>query len=377
VTGPRVGDVVERHRLVVCVGTGGVGKTTVSAAIALGAARRGRRAMVLTIDPARALARALGLDALAPGGETVPAAALAAAGVTLRGRLDAGMLDQKQAWDGFVDRHAPTRALAREILGNPFYRELSTSFSGSTEYVAIEEVCRLLESGRHDLVVLDTPPAAHALDFLRAPERIDRLLDRPVASWLARPYQQLGRGAWRSAGAVARFAVRHLERAAGTGTLREISAFFVALDGLLDDVAARSNRARALLRGGDAALVLVATPRQLVMEETGALVRRMDALDAPLSGVVLNRVHAVPAVSSAEEEAAMAALDAPAVAPEAAAWLRAAWAEALARAAEEADAIAGFAAALPPAVARATIAEAAGDVHTLTALARMADRLWA
>lgn len=367
-----IGELVERHRMIVCVGTGGVGKTTVSAAIALGAARRGRRAMVLTIDPARALARALGLDALAPGGEAVPAAALAAAGVALTGTLHAGMLDQRRAWDAFVTRHAPTAAHARAILDNRFYRELSTSFSGSTEYVAIEEVVRLVESGRHDLVVLDTPPAAHALDFLRAPERVDRLLDRELASWLAHPLQAGRRGA----GALARFVLRRLEPAAGAATLRELSALMVAFDALLDEVAARTRRARALLHGGDAALVLVTAPRAIVLEETAALAARMRAIDAPLAGLVLNRVHPAPALAPGQAARALAALDAPAIAPPAAAWLRAAWADIVERAADEAERVAGFAAALPGPLARAELPEGPRDACTLTALAGLADHLW-
>lgn len=371
------GDVIDRHRLIVCVGTGGVGKTTVSAAIALGAARRGRRAMVLTIDPARALARALGLEALAPGGEVVPAAALAAAGLAVPGTLHAGMLDQKQAWDAFVLRHAPTAAHARAILDNHFYRELSTSFAGSTEYMAIEEVCRIVESGRHDLVVLDTPPAAHALDFLHAPERIDRLLDREVMSWLARPVQHLGRAGRRGAGMLARFVVHRLEHAAGTATLRELSALFLAFDALLDDVAARTRRARALLAGGDAALVLVAGPRQLVLEETTALAARMGDLDTRLAAIVVNRVHPVPAVLADDAARALAVLDDPGVAAPAAAWLRAAWDDACRRAEDERDRIAAWLAALPTTAARVAVPEASGDIHTLAALATIGEALWA
>lgn len=362
-----VGDIALAHKLVVCVGTGGVGKTTVSAAIALGAAQRGRRVMVLTIDPARALARAMGLEALAPGGQPVEVAA--------NGALEAGMFDQKAAWDGFVERHSPTPAIARQILDNSFYRELSTSFSGSTEYMAIEEVGRLLESGRYDLVVLDTPPAAHALDFLRAPERIDRLLDRDVARWLAGPYQ-LGHGAWRGAGALARFVVRRVERAAGASAVRDIAAFFVAIDALLDDAIARTHRARALLASGDAALVLVAGPRRLVLEETGALAARMRALATPLAAVVVNRAHLL-SVEPATAALELTALDDPAIDRAAAAWLLAAWDDAVARSAAERAVVSRFAASLPPEIAVAVVPEAPHDVHALSDLRAIADVLWA
>jgi anion-transporting ArsA/GET3 family ATPase len=347
----------ERYRLVVCVGTGGVGKTTVSAALALAAAERGRRAMVLTIDPARALARALGLAELSSASQRV---AISAPGV-----LAAGMLDQKRAWDAFVTRHAPTPEVARTVLGNSFYQRLSTSFAGSTEYVAIEELCRLAESGEHDLIVLDTPPAAHALDFLRAPERIDRLLERDVIGTLA-----LGRGAWRTANATARFVLRRLERAAGTRTLHEISTFFVALDLLAGAVLERTRRARELLRDPQTAFVLVAGPRQLVVDESVALAQRLRAHAAPLAAIVVNRVHPVPAVAPEAAAAVFTALDG---AP-AAAWLRARWDDAVAEAGADATHLARLRAALPE-VPLLAVPEAGHDLHSLADLARVSAHL--
>jgi len=291
-----VGDVVDRHRLVVCVGTGGVGKTTVAASLALGAALRGRRAMVLTIDPARQLARALGLASLAHGGERVQDELLAAAGLgPPRGSLHAAMLDQKSAWDGFVTRHARDEATRERILANPFYRQLSTSFAGSAEYVAVEELCRLHESGDHDLVVLDTPPTGGALDFLRAPERIDRLLlDPETARWLARPVGELTRGARRAASRAAGLIVRRLEKATGSRTLEDVSALFQALRSLSDDIARRTTQARALLRGPDTAFVLVTAPGEHVLAETDLLRAEIDELEAPIRAVLLNRAHPLP-----------------------------------------------------------------------------------
>lgn len=369
---------LERYRLVVVVGTGGVGKTTISAALALAAALQGRRALVLTIDPARALARALGLAAL--GAETrVPGEVLAAAGFGADVPLSAAMLDQKQAWDDFIRRHAPSAAVARELLVNPFYQRLSTSFAGSTEYMAIEEMCRHAESGRYDLIVLDTPPAAHALDFVHAPERIDRLLDPELggpsgpgfAHWLARPYEALGRGAWRSAGVAARLVLHRLERATGKSTLRDISAFFVALDALVDGTLARTRRARALLSGGDAAFVLVTAPRQLVLDETRALAGKLAALPTPLAAVIVNRVHELPEVDRTAADAALAALgDEPP-----ARWLQAAWAEAVGEADDERAAVEAFAALVPPALPIARVAEADHDLHSLADLGHVVEAL--
>lgn len=363
-----LGAAIERHGLVVCVGTGGVGKTTVAAALALGAAQRGRRVMVLTIDPARALARALGLGSLVAGGQPVPAAALAGAGIELRGRLDAGMLDQKPAWDAFISRHAPDAAAARAILDNRFYRELSTSFAGATEYMAIEETCRLADSGAYDLIVLDTPPAAHALAFLDAPERLDPLLDRRVTALLAQPTMLAGR--------FARMVLRRLEGAVGGGALADIVRFLVALDAVLDGALARTRRARALLRGGAAGYVLVTGPRALVLDETGAFAARLAATDAALAGVVVNRVHRPPRGDPRDHAGVLDQLDGDGDA-DAAAWARAAWADAAGESAAEAAPLARFLGGLPPGLPRALIPDGPRDAHSLADLAGMAAALWA
>lgn len=350
---------LDRYRLLVCVGTGGVGKTTVSAAIALEAAMRGRRALVLTIDPARALARALGLAELGST-ERVPESILAAAGITPRGVLGAAMLDQKRAWDSFVLRHAPSAGVARALFANPFYQRLSTSFAGSTEYMAIEETCRYAESGEYDLIVLDTPPAAHALDFVHAPERIDRLLDRSV-------YQTIISGAWRGAGITARFLLRRLEHATGSTTLRDISAFFAALDALVDGARDRAQRARALLRSGDAAFVLVTAPRQLVMEETRELEAKLADQPTPLAAVIVNRAHSVPDVDASS-------LDTLGDDP-AALWIRHAWADAVAEASDEREVLARFSTVLPSGTPVVAIPEADHDLHSLRDLALAAESL--
>ncbi|TMB05695.1 MAG: ArsA family ATPase [Deltaproteobacteria bacterium] len=158
-----LGELVARHQIVISAGSGGVGKTTVAASLALWGALEGRRAVVLTIDPARRLASSLGLESLGSGERDIPAEHFGAQGLTPKGTLAAMMLDQKGAWDALVERHAPPEARDR-ILTNRFYQHLSQSFAGSYEYMAIEQLCALAESGRYDLIVVDTPPTRHALD---------------------------------------------------------------------------------------------------------------------------------------------------------------------------------------------------------------------
>jgi len=284
-------DLVRDHRIVIASGSGGVGKTTVAASIALWGALEGRRAVVLTIDPARRLATSLGLETLGGGERDIPPEVFAAQGLAPRGTLAASMLDQKGAWDALVERHAPPEARAR-ILANPFYQHLSQTFAGSHEYMAIEQLCVLAESERYDLVVVDTPPTRHALDFLEAPRRIADFLDRKVVRWFVRPYFSAGWSALRAVNRTASFLLRRLEQATGVSALVEISDFFTSMSGLFENFQARVDRATEVLRGRDTAFVLVTGPEEQVLGDAEYLSSKMAELRMPLKGVVFNRVHA-------------------------------------------------------------------------------------
>jgi anion-transporting ArsA/GET3 family ATPase len=359
--------VLARHRIVVCVGTGGVGKTTTAAALGVAGALAGRRAMVLTIDPARQLARALGLETLRRGGEEVSRALLLDAGLDVRGTLHAGMLDQKGAWDAFISRHAPTTAIRDSLLDNAFYRQVSTSFAGSTEFMAIEALCELDESGRYDLIVIDTPPAGAAVDFVRAPERIDRLLDPEVTGFLSRPYRG---GPWGALSSAVPFVLRRLDRLVGTRALREIFAFSVAFEALFGGVAERSARARSLLRGDRTAFVLVAGPKERLLADGDGLARTMTELGIPLRATVVNRVHPFPD-RDAEIEVVLSTLES-GVPSDAVAWLRELAESARATARAERARLEPFAAALPPGTAWLEIPELEHDAHSLRDLAAIA-----
>jgi anion-transporting ArsA/GET3 family ATPase len=282
---------VERHRIVIAAGSGGVGKTTVAASIALWGALTGRRAVVLTIDPARRLATSLGLGTLGSGEREIPASVLAAQGLTrVSGTLSALMLDQKSAWDALVERHAPAEARER-ILANRFYQHLSQTFAGSHEYMAIEQLCVLAESGRYDLIVVDTPPTRHALDFLEAPKRIGDFLDKRVVRWFVRPYFSAGWSALRAMNRTAGFLLRRLEQATGVSALAEVSDFFSSMSGLFENFQPRVERATEVLRGPTTAFVVVTGPEEQVLDDAEYLSTKMAELRMPLKGVVLNRVH--------------------------------------------------------------------------------------
>lgn len=374
-----VGEVIDNHRLIACVGTGGVGKTTLAAALAVGAALRGRRTMVLTIDPAHQLARALGLESLSSEGERVPDARLREAGSDPRGTLDAAMLDQKRAWDAFIDRHAPSPAMRDRMLGNPFYQKLSASFAGATEYAAMEELCRIDESGDYDLIVLDTPPTGGALDFLRAPGRLDRLLlDRDVVSWMASLVSPSARRVGRVEG-TARMLLRRLERATGGETLRDIGSFFGALASLFTAIEKRTKEARALLHGPETAFVLVAASHEHVLAESARLRDEVAELGAPMRAVVLNRARVLPggAPGPEETEDVLGRLDEAGADPASVTWLRRTQRAAFVLERAELARWHRFERTLPSDMARALVPEQETDLHSMRQLGAVAEVLWA
>ena len=282
-------ELVGESRIVITAGSGGVGKTTVAASIALWGALAGRRTVVLTIDPARRLATSLGLASLGNAPQAIADEVFAAQGLA-PARLSAMMLDQKGAWDALVERHAPPDSRAR-ILANPFYQHLSQSFAGSQEYMAIEELCVLAEQGTYDLIVVDTPPSRHALDFLEAPRRIDDFLDRRIIKWFVRPYFSAGWSAFQAVNRTASFIFRRLEQATGVSALVEISDFFSSMSGLFENFHERIERAYGVLRGDRTAFVLVSSPEEQVLGDAEYMSGKMAELEMPLRGVVLNRVH--------------------------------------------------------------------------------------
>jgi len=283
-------ELVQGRRVIISAGSGGVGKTTVAASIALWGALTGRRTVVLTIDPARRLATSLGLATLGSVPHRIAPELLAGQGLAPTGALSAMMLDQKGAWDALVERHAPPDARDR-ILANPFYQHLSQTFAGSHEYMAIEQLCALVESGEFDLIVVDTPPTRHALDFLEAPRRIGDFLDRKIIKWFVRPYFSAGWSVVLAMNRTAGFVLKRLEQATGISALVEISDFFSSMSGLFENFQTRIARAYEVLRGPETAFVLVTSPEEQVLGDAEYLTSKMAELQMPLAGVVFNRVH--------------------------------------------------------------------------------------
>ncbi|HEX4348707.1 MAG TPA: ArsA-related P-loop ATPase [Vicinamibacterales bacterium] len=284
-------EIVRDQRVVVCVGSGGVGKTTVSASIAMKAAQMGRRACVLTIDPARRLANAMGLRELGNTPSLVDASRFETSGLAApAGRLYAMMLDTKRTWDDLVHRFAATPEQAQRILDNKYYRQISTSIAGSQEFMAMEKLLELHESGQYDLLVLDTPPTRHALDFLEAPKRMIGFMDDRVLRFLTTPARvgKFGIGMLTSSTAMM-FAV--LQRVTGFEVLSDISDYVSSFSGMHAGFRERAARVEAHLRSPSSTFILVASPNAETVEEAIFFYGKLRASSMPFGGFVVNRAQ--------------------------------------------------------------------------------------
>ena len=285
---------VDERSVLVCVGTGGVGKTTTAAALAMAAARRGRRVCVLTIDPARRLSDAMGIgEEVALGNDPRRIDLPDRDGDRAGGELWAVMLDTATTFDALIATYAPDPDQERTILANRFYRNIADSMSGAHEYMAMEKLYELHTDDRFDLVVVDTPPTTNAIDFLEAPDRIRRFLDHRLYSVLVTPTGGLAR----VANAAARTFLRSVARIVGASVVDDAIEFFAAFDGMEDGFRARAATVERLLRDDDTAFVAVATPRPDVVRDVLAFTALLDGTGISTDAVVVNRVHPRSAMS--------------------------------------------------------------------------------
>ncbi|WP_055586251.1 ArsA family ATPase [Peterkaempfera griseoplana] len=284
-------------RIIVCCGSGGVGKTTTAAALGVRAAERGRRVVVLTIDPARRLAQSMGLSEL--DNTPRPVKGVAAAN---GGELCAMMLDMKRTFDEIVIAHSdPERA--RTILENPFYQSLSAGFAGTQEYMAMEKLGQLRARDEWDLIVVDTPPSRSALDFLDAPNRLGSFLDGRFIRVLMAPAKVGGRGAMKFLGAGMGLVTGVLNKVIGAHVLTDVQTFVAALDSMFGGFRERADRTYRLLQAPGTAFLVVAAPERDALREAAYFVDRLAADRMPLAGLVLNRVHTTGAPQLTAERA--------------------------------------------------------------------------
>ncbi len=295
-----------RTRVIVCCGSGGVGKTTTAAAIGLRAAERGRHVVVLTVDPARRLAQSMGLSKLDNTPRPVPFPERVQAGVSVEatgpdgpdgaagGSLHAMMLDMKWTFDEIVEAHAdPDRAA--QILANPFYQSLSSGFSGTQEYMAMEKLGQLRRAEEWDLIVVDTPPSRSALDFLDAPQRLGRFLDGRLIRLLVVPAKVGGRAYVKVLNAGFGMVTGVLTKVLGAQVLKDVQTFVSALDTMFGGFRERADYTYRLLRAPGTAFLVIAAPEPDALREASYFVERLAQEGMPLAGLVLNRVHRSPA----------------------------------------------------------------------------------
>ena len=282
-----VAEILDGRKVCICAGSGGVGKTTTSAAIASGLAARGMKVAVLTIDPAKRLADSLGLEELGNEPRKVDPALFTEAGVEMKGELWAMMLDSKATFDELVERNAPDEAARDRILENRIYRQISNALAGSQEYMAMEKLYEIHQSGDYDFLVLDTPPSRNALDFLDAPKRLTQFIEGRSLQIFMKPTglatSLIGRGS------AVMFQV--LKRILGFDLLSDIGEFLQAFSGMVDGFSERAKSVSALLADPATSFIVVCGPQGEPIEEAIFFQRKLLEAEMPVGGIIVNKVH--------------------------------------------------------------------------------------
>jgi anion-transporting ArsA/GET3 family ATPase len=280
-------DILDGKEVCICAGSGGVGKTTTSAAIASGMAARGLKVCVLTIDPAKRLADSLGLEGLGNEAKRVDPALFESQGVEMKGELWAMMLDAKATFDELVRRHAPDEETRDRVLDNRIYQQISAALAGSQEYMAMEKLFELHSEGRFDLLVLDTPPTRNALDFLEAPRRLTQFIEGRSMKVFMKPTGITMKLAGR--GASMMFSI--LKRLVGFDLLADLQEFFTAFSGMVDGFQERAKRVNELLSDPSTSFLVVCGPQGEPISEAVYFHRKLVEAKLPFGGVVVNKVH--------------------------------------------------------------------------------------
>lgn len=273
-----------KKKILICCGSGGVGKTTTAAALALQGAMTGKKAMVLTIDPARRLARALGLEELPDEPKEVPVPGA-------KGHLFAMMLDTKRTFDKLIERHTPSPGRREAILSNRLYQLLSSMIAGSQEYMAMERLHEISERGEYDLLVLDTPPTRHALDFLEAPQKMIQITSNSILGWFLKPGLFAGRVGFRTLQRGAEKILSVMDRLAGFSFLHELAEMLGLMAGLLGGFRERAEVVQKLLQEDFTGFLLVTTPTAVAIQDALYFFNRIREAELPLLGFIINRTH--------------------------------------------------------------------------------------
>jgi anion-transporting ArsA/GET3 family ATPase len=304
-----IAELLRTKRVLISVGAGGVGKTTTTAALGVAAARSGKRVLCLTIDPAKRLAESLGISEMRAEAVMVPKERFEAAGIAMSGSLTCMMLDTKQTFDELVRKHASTPERAENLLKNRLYQYVSTSLAGTKEYMAMEKLSQVRADDAYDLVLLDTPPTANALDFLDAPGRLVEALDSSTMKFFVDAFESSGKFSFNLLAKGAQIVLRNMGKITGSGFLEAMSEFIVELNDLFGGFRARAKAVEATLRSDDVAFVLVTSPSSSAVREVLFFSERLAEAGMPRGAFVINRIRK-PAVEPEPTPAALAkALD--------------------------------------------------------------------
>ena len=285
---------LKEKRILICCGSGGVGKTTISATLGVQAALLGKKVLTLTIDPAKRLANSLGLTELGNTETLVPRQKFLDCGKDPSGSLHAMMLDTKRTFDELISRYAPSEAITANILNNSFYQNLSSAMAGSHEYLAMEKLYQIYLRGRYDLIVLDTPPTRHALDFLEAPNRVRAFFDRNISQWFLKPYMTMGRVGMNLLNRTAGTVFKTVERLSGSEFVRDVTEFVTGLADSFDIFRSRAEEVMHVLRGESTAFLLITGTERTALDEAAYFYERLQEGALPFGGIIVNRFHASP-----------------------------------------------------------------------------------
>ena len=301
-------EVLGSHRVVVTVGSGGVGKTTTAAAMAVHAAMDGRKVLCLTIDPARRLANSLGLDEMTTSEQDVPSSLFETHGLQCKGSLSAMMLDTKRTFDDLVARHASSEEARDRILNNQIYKYVASSLAGTQEYMAMEKLHEVRKDPTWDLVVLDTPPTASALDFLTAPERLIDAIDSPAMRWFLQVFEGAGKEAFGLVGRGATVLLRGIGKITGIEFLEQVAEFVSGINDLFGGFKERAEQVSNALRSPEVAFVLVTSPNPLAIGEARFFSDKLHEAGMKREAIIINQVHTLIPKPNISDEAQVAEL---------------------------------------------------------------------
>ena len=290
----RFRSLIESRRVILCVGSGGVGKTTTTAALGLLAAKQGKRVLCLTIDPARRLAQSLGLEEFSADAQVIDRERFERAGIDASGSLTVMMLDTKRTFDQIVERYASSPEACERILQNRLYHYVSTALSGTQEYMAMEKLYEVKNDPSFDTIILDTPPTSNALDFLDAPERLIDALDSSAIRWFIRAFKSTGKLSFDLLAKSAAIALRGVGKFTGRGFLEQVAEFLSQLHDLFGGFTERAREVQRALRAPDVAYVLVTSPSPMAIREVLFFSDRLQQLGMTSDAFVVNRLHHPP-----------------------------------------------------------------------------------